>query len=268
MKKFICILALALTFFSASAQRNVIVFGQAKGNNVSNDWVLKLKSSIVEGLVSSGRLDVVDGATLSNLSANAAEAIVQLRDAGAQYYMEATVETITKSSSSKDGKTTYTAKMEYAYQIYEVASSSVIASAKKEHYGTSYDGYDAAIASSFSLVDNDMRSMVNNVFRVGAEIKAVNETHPRKGIVSVYVSAGSSDGVAKGTIFEVFKIMEVAGEKITEKIGEMKIAEVKSASLSLCNVTKGGKEIQSALDDEIPIQIVSRPGLINNILGF
>lgn len=266
MKKFIAIVAFAMCLIPTFAQKNNIVLGKISGNSgVNSQWVTKMKSSILQGLTSTGRLDVVDGAALGGLSSVTSEAIAHLKAAGAQYYLEATLETITTSTETYDGKTTYKAKMEYAYQLYDVSSGSTLTNKKNSHYGSSRDGYDAATADSFSLVDNDIESMVNNVFRVSAEIKAVNETHPKKGIKSVYLGAGSADGVVKGNIFEIFKIMDVAGEKITEKIGEMKVAEVKSANLSLCNVTKGGKELQDALDNEIPVQVISRPPM--DILG-
>lgn len=253
----------------ALAQKQNIVLGKVGGNSgVGSQWVTKLKSGILEGLTSTGRLDVVDGATLGGLSSVTAEAIAQLREAGAKYYLEATLETITTSTDSYDGKTMYKAKMEYAYQLYDVTSAATLINKKNSHYGSSSDGFDAATADAFGLVDNDLVALVNNVFRVSAEIKAVNETHPKKGIKSVYLGAGSSDGVVKGNIFEIFKVMDVAGELITEKIGEMKVVEVKSASLSLCNVTKGGKELQDALDNDIPIQVTSRPPKdIGSLLG-
>ena len=273
MKKIVLIVALLLGMMPVFAQKNTIVLGKTSGNaGVNSQWVTKLKGSILEGLTSTGRIDVVDGATLGGLSDVTSEAMAQLKEAGARYYLEATLETITTGTDSYDGKTMYKAKMEFVYQLYDTFTSTTLTNKKNIHYGSSSDEYDAAIADSFGLVDNDIVSMVNHVFRVSAEIKAVNETHPKKGIKSVYLGAGSSDGVTAGNIFEIFKVMDVAGELITEKIGEMKVVEVKSATLSLCNVTKGGKELQNALDNEIPIQVTSRPpkdilGGINDVLN-
>lgn len=273
MKRIICIITLSLCLIPAFAQKYNIVLGKTSGNSgVNSQWVAKMRSSILQGLTSTGRLDVVDGAAINGLPSVTSEAILKLKEAGMQYYLEATVETITTSTETYDGKTSYKAKMEYTYQLYDVSSGATVSNMKDYHYGSSTSGYDAAIADSFGLVDNDIVSMVNNVFRVSAEIKAVNETHPKKGIKSVYLGAGSSDGVTKGNIFEIFKVMDVAGEKITEKIGEMKVVEVKSANLSLCNVIKGGKELQDAMDNEIPVQVTSRPskdilGGINDVLN-
>lgn len=271
MKRIICVITLSLCLIPAFARKYNIVLGNTSGNSgVKSQWVAKMRSSILQGLTTTGRLDVVDGAAMNGLPSVTSEAILKLKEAGVQYYLEATLETITTSTETNNGKTSYKAKMEYSYQLYDVSSGATVSNMKDSHYGSSLNGYDAAIADSFGLVDNDIVSMVYNEFRVSAEIKAVNETHPKKGIKSVYLGAGSSDGVAKDNIFEIFKVMDVAGEKITEKIGEMKVVEVKSANLSLCNVIKGGKELQDAMDNEIPVQVSSRPpkAILGGILNI
>lgn len=273
MKKLLAILALALCLIPAYAQKRNIVLGKTEGNGVSSQWVVKLRSSILTGLTATGRMEAVDGASLNGLSSDTGQALLQLAEAGGQFYLEAMLEDISTSTETlSSGKTNYKAKLEYSYKLYDVASGTILSNKKIPHYGSSTDGRDAAISDTFGLIDDDIIKMINNVFRVTAEIKAIDETHPKKGIVSVYLGAGSGDGVAAGNIFEIFKVMDVAGEKITTKIGEMKVSEVKSPTLSLCKVTKGGKELQEALDNEIPVQVTSRPpkdplGGLNDVLN-
>lgn len=271
MKKIFFVLAAFVCLTPVFAQKHNVVLGNVSGNE-NQQWVMMLKSSVLQGLTTTGRIDVIDGQSVSGLSSNTAEALVQLKETGAEYLLEAQLESINVETEYLNGKTYYKAKTQFAYQLYCIADGSTAYSNRDFHYGNSTQDRNAAISESFGLVDNDIKAMVNNVFRVTAEIKAINETHPRKGIVSVYLGAGSNDGVAKGNIFEIFKIMEVAGEKITEKIGEMKVEEVKTGSLSMCKVTKGGKELQDCLDNEIPVQVTSRPpkdilGGINNVLN-
>ena len=266
IKRIFVIAAMCLCFMPAFAQKNSIVLGNTTGSSSVNiEWVEKMRSSILAGLTSTGRLRVIDGSTLDNLSSVTSEAIQQMKNAGERYYLEATLETITTSHKYYNSGTTYYAQMEYSYKLYDVSSGTLLSGDRISHRGMSFDGTTDAIVRSVSLVQSDIVSMVNSVFRVKAEIKAVNEANPKKGIISVYVSAGYSDGVAKGNIFEVFKFMNVAGEEITEKIGELKVLELKNEHLSLCKVTKGGKELQAALDDEIPIEIKTRPSGIFEI---
>lgn len=271
MKKFAVVLACLLCLSPAFAQKHSVVLGRVSGAE-GQQWVIMLRSSILQGLTATGRIDVVDGQTINGLSNSTAEALVQLRETTAEYLLEAQLEGISVDSENSNGKTFYKAKTQFAYQLYKVADGSTAYSNRDFHYGNSTQDRNAAITASFTLVDNDIKAMVNNVFRVTAEIKAINESHPKKGVISVYLGAGANDGVAKGNIFEIFKVMEVAGEQITQKIGEMKVEEVKTGSLSVCKVTKGGKELQDCLDNEIPVLVTSRPpkdilGGINNVLN-
>ena len=271
MKKISLIFALLFSLSPVFAQKHSVVLGKVSGNE-GQQWTMMLKSSILQGLTATGRIDVIDGQAINGLSANTAEAIAQLKETGAEFLLEAQLESINVESEYINSKTRYKTKTQFAYQLYNLADGSTAYSNRDYHYGSSTQDRNAAISDSFGLVDNDLKAMVNNVFRVTAEIKAINETHAKKGIVSVYLGAGSDNGVAKGNIFEIFKIMEVAGEKITQKIGEMKVEEVKTGTLSLCKVTKGGKELQDCLDNEIPVQVTSRPpkdilGGINNVLN-
>lgn len=271
MKKVTIILAFLLYLSPVFAQKHSVVLGRVSGNE-GQQWIMMLRSSILQGLTSTGRIDVVDGQSVSGLSSNTADALQQLRGTAAEFLMEAQLEGISVDSEYNNGKTYYKAKTQFAYQLYYIADGSTAYSNRDYHYGNSTQDRNAAIAESFGLVDNDIVAMVNNVFRVTAEIKAINESHPKRGIISVYLGAGSNDGVAKGNIFEIFKVMEVAGEQITQKIGEMKVEEIKTGTLSVCKVTKGGKELQDCLDNEIPISVTSRPpkdviGGINSILN-
>ena len=181
MKKTTIVLAFLLCLTPVFAQKHSVVLGNVSGNE-GQQWVMMLKSSILQGLTTTGRIDVIDGKSVSGLSSQTAEAIGQLKDTGAEFLLEAQLESINVESEYLNGKTYYKAKTQFAYQLYRIA----------------------AISASFGLVDNDIKAMVNNVFRVTAEIKAINETHAKKGIVSVYLGAGSDDGVAKGNIFEIF----------------------------------------------------------------
>ena len=51
---------------------------------------------------------------------------------------------------------------------------------------------------------------------------------------------------------------KVAGEQVDKKIGELKAKEVLSETLTLCDVEKGHKEIQTNYEKNIPLKVVSR----------
>ena len=71
---------------------------------------MMLKSSVLQGLTATGRIDVVDGQSVNGLSTNTAEALAQLKETGAEFLLEAQLESINVESEYLNGKTYYKAK--------------------------------------------------------------------------------------------------------------------------------------------------------------
>lgn len=274
MKKALILLFSVLASLNLSAQKSTVVIGQVDvTSGVKSQWAEVLRSNIVSGLASSPRLIVIDGKTMNDLPSNTADAISKLRETGADCLLTAQITSfIGKTESSSDGKTTwYTATLEYSVTVTNVSDGSTRGNQKETHRGISRSGYDEAYSSAFNSISSDMKKVVSTMFRVSGEIKALAETHPKKGAKTLYVSIGSDAGISAGDILEVFKEVEIAGETISEKIGELKAKEIKSGTLTLCNVSKGGSEIMKAFDDGLKLTVVSRPlkdilGGINNVL--
>ena len=261
MKKAILLLAAVLVSFNMSARKSTLIVGEVDHiSGIDSKWAEKLRSEMISGLVASPRLTVIDGSTVSGMSGDMAKAIEVAREKSADYLLTAQITAFTANKeTNKEGKVTYKTTLEYSWVITNVADGSTKGSKKETHYGSSSSGYDAAYADAFVLISDDMKKLVNDQFRVSGEIKSIAETHPKKGAKTLYIGVGSEDGVAAGNAFEVYKEVEIAGETISEKIGELKAKEVKSGSLTLCNVTKGGVEILNAFDSGLKLIVTSRP---------
>mgnify|MGYP002672487679 CR=1 FL=1 len=261
MKRVLLLLAVALMSLNMTAQKSILLVGEVdRLSGIDSKWAEKLRSEMISGLVASPRLTVIDGSTVSGMSGDIAKAVDVARERNADCLLTAQITSFTgKKETSKEGKVTYKTTLEYSWVITNVADGSTRGSKKETHYGSSGSGYDAAYADAFILVPDDMKKLVNDQFRVSGEIKSIAETHPKKGAKTLYISVGSDDGVAQGNAFEVYKEVEIAGETISEKIGELKAKDIKSGSLTLCNVTKGGVEIQNAFDSGLRLTVTSRP---------
>lgn len=269
MKKRLIVMLALLLSLSLSAQKKNLVVGQVGTvSGIDAKWADVLRSNILSGLSSSPRLVVVDGNTINGLSSNIAEATEQLKANGAEYLLTAQITSfIGKTETSKDGKVSYNTTLEYTTTVLNLSDGSTLCSLSEKHYGSSSDGYTEAYASAFGLIGSDMRSLVDKYFRIVGVIRTIAETHPKKGAKTLYISLGSDNGVAVGNIFEVFKEVDIAGETIAEKIGELKAKEIKSGTLTLCTVTKGGVNIQEAVDNQLTVTVVSRPAKILGGLG-
>lgn len=265
MKKNLLLMAAVLLAANVSAQKTTVAVGAVSGGSgVSGNNITTLRSQMISGLTSTQRLNVID---VNNLGLSASNVRVEdLQAFNIDYLITANIHSITSSSSYKDGKTTYRTEMKYLTTVVDTKTGQVTGTSEETHYGTSYKNWDEAYADLFTLISSDMRTLVNKFFRLSGKIATIDESNPKKGAISVYIEIGSDDGVTAGTIFEVFKIVEVAGQNVSKKIGEIKSKEIASGSLTLCKVTKGGKEIQEAFDDDITLIAVSRPRIGDMLL--
>lgn len=265
MKKLFLILATALLAVNVSAQKTTVAVGSVTGGSgVSSSHISTLRNQMISGLTATQRLNVMD---VNNLGISTSNVKVEdLQPYNIDNLITADIHSIVTSSSYKDGKTTYKAEMKYGIKVVDTKTGQVVGTSEETHYGTSYKGWDDAYSGLFSLIDSDMRSIVNKFFRLSGKIVTIDESNPKKGAITVYIEIGSEDGATTGTNFEVFKLVEVAGQTVTKKIGELKSKEVSGSSLTLCKVTKGGKEIQEAFDDDVVLIAVSKPGFMESLL--
>lgn len=269
MKKILSILVAGLLIIPAMAQKTTVVVANSEaGPGVDSRWTSFLKENIIDGMSSLARLQVVNGSNIQGLSNNAAEAVNQLNQAGVNCYVTSRIDSFTNSYKTKNGKTTYDSKLEYSVVVVNVKDGSTITTFKNTGYGSSSKNYDEAYADAFTLVSSDLKKLANRTFLIRGEVKALQDIHPKKGVQTLYVNVGSEVGVEAKVIFEVFKEVDIAGETIREKIGELKVKEVKSATLSLCTVTKNNKKIQEAYEEGLKLYVQSRPSKWENPLPF
>ena len=80
----------------------------------------------------------------------------------------------------------------------------------------------------------------------------------KKGVKSCYISVGSDAGISKGQIFEVFIKTEIAGEMIDKKVGEVRVDEVLSGTLSKCVVKNGGPDLKRYFEAQVKMTVLTR----------
>ena len=120
------------------------------------------------------------------------------------------------------------------------------------------DSETEAITAAATGAKGRMERFVQNNFKVEATIKALDEVDDKKGVKTCYINIGSNMGVENGQIFEVFGQIQVAGEKVDRKIGEVKVIEVVSGTMSRCSTKSGGPAIKSAFENQQRITVRSR----------
>jgi len=259
-----------LTLLPLAAQDdkpNVLVETFTNKSNASDVACNNLRQEIVSGIIATNRLTVVEASTISDMPKSKNDRLVFLGEMGIQYYIEGTLNSVDTKSKKTDSGTQYEATINYTLTIIDTQSGITKSS---ETFKDSYvigDTEDEAILKAIEYAKKRMSRFVDNNFKVEATIKALDEVD-KKGVKSCYINIGSNAGIQKGQIFEVFSQVEIAGEKINKKIGELKAEEVLSGTLTKCDVKNGGGDIKTCFDSKVPLTVVSRakkPGLLDRV---
>lgn len=249
----------ASTLFAQSSEKtNVCVDQFTYSTNIGTNWVEHLRNCIIEGLTQQSRLNMIDIKTFGELPSAENDKFAKLSEGGVEIVVKGHFTSLDVKSVTKDGKVTYETEINYTLKVVDAQSGQITATQNFKHSGSA-ETKEKSITDSFTLSADDMKRFVNQNFKITGIVKTLDQVDNKKGAKTLYITAGSNAGVESGQPFEVFQEVEMAGEIISKKIGEIKVKDVLSGTLSLCNVNKGGKEIQKAFESGVKLTVVSRP---------
>ena len=249
----------ASTLFAQSSEKtNVCVDQFTYSTNIGTNWVEHLRNCIIEGLTQQSRLNMIDIKTFGELPSAENDKFAKLSEGGVEIVVKGHFTSLDVKSVTKDGKVTYETEINYTLKVVDAQSGQITATQNFKHSGSA-ETKEKSITDSFTLSADDMKRFVNQNFKITGIVKTLDQVDNKKGAKTLYITAGSNAGVESGQPFEVFQEVEMAGEMISKKIGEIKVKDVLSGTLSLCNVNKGGKEIQKAFESGVKLTVVSRP---------
>ena len=249
----------ASTLFAQSSEKtNVCVDQFTYSTNIGTNWVEHLRNCIIEGLTQQSRLNMIDIKTFGELPSAENDKFAKLSEGGVEIVVKGHFTSLDVKSVTKDGKVTYETEINYTLKVVDAQSGQITATQNFKHSGSA-ETKEKSITDSFTLSADDMKRFVNQNFNITGIVKTLDQVDNKKGAKTLYITAGSNAGVESGQPFEVFQEVEMAGEMISKKIGEIKVKDVLSGTLSLCNVNKGGKEIQKAFESGVKLTVVSRP---------
>lgn len=265
MRKLFVMAALLLSVVGAMAQddKPSVLVEKFTNKSTANSSVCNaVQQAIVSGLVGTGRLTVVDAGTMADLPTVKNDRLLFLNDNGIQWMVEGILNSVSSAhkSSTISGKTTYYYEGDVNYTLTLINTETGVTAISETYIESSTgDSSDEAIMRAANDAKGRMNRFVQENFKVEATIKALDEVDNKKGAKSCYISIGSDKGIEAGQIFEVFSQIEIAGEKVDKKIGEVKVQEVMSGTLSRCSVKNGGPAIKSSFENQQKITVRSRP---------
>lgn len=274
MKKITVFLAALAVAFSVNAQEttskhSVALDEVATSANIQQSWIDNLRAEILEGLIGTGRVEVVDVTTVEGLPSGEAEKMEYLADNNAECLLKCQFNSLSTTRKVDDnGKYSWTTKANYTLTLMDLETGGVKTTKTYEEFGYSTDSETESIKSAVGDASNRLTRFVEEAFPLSANVKALDKIHPKKGVETIYITIGSNAGVQPGQPFDAFVETDIAGEIITKKIEKcnVKVKEVVSAGLSLASVSgKGAVELQKAFENGEKVILVSRPKLLDSL---
>lgn len=281
MRKIFSLVALMmLCVISAFAQDNdqnvkkgVCVDEFTFNSSIGTNWVTNLRNNVMEGILKTGRVQVIDITTLKDLPTEEQDRLAKIKELGVDVLLQGHYNSLDCQAKTKDGKTHYETASDFNLTLKNVETGEVISTQNFKNTWYSGETSQESITSALKEAIDDMRKFIDNNFKMEAIIKALDQVHPKKGARTVYITVGSDAGVQVGgglldtalnagasgaSIFDVFQEVKIVDQIATKQIGTLKAKEVMGANLTLCTVTKGGVEIQKAFEQNIKLIVVSR----------
>lgn len=221
--------------------------GSATTTTKHPEYIDALRASIIGGVGNARRVRTVDGQFES------------IAESGCDMYVEATISSIstthrTRVWEDKDKKkhtaSEYKGNVTGNITFKSVNSDEIIKTLtiNTSAYSESWLATeDKALGYCLSSIKNWITDRLNSSYPLHASIvEGAREKKDKE--KEVYIDLGSPSGVYKGMTFTVYVVGQVAGRETKKQIGKLRITEVEGDEISLCKVTKGGKDIKSSLD--------------------
>jgi hypothetical protein len=232
-------------------------------------WVDIFRANAIKGVNESGRVNTVDVANITEFRNEAdAGAMRDLRNRYAvlvknnvDYLVECDVNALTVRDVSRSRKDPprWAAGFSYTVRIVTPKDGKVIATINKlakENEMTS-DVPEKAIQNAAEMVESTMNRYIKDNFRTEGQLLQILSSNDKGEAKLVAVNVGPANGAYKGSKFQVYETVVIAGRKVTNKIGEIKIKEVKDDNFSIGEVKKGGKDILDRLNKGQVLMILS-----------
>lgn len=179
--------------------------------------------------------------------------------ASVNYILSGSTGEISVKSESFNGTTYYSGTLPFSLTMMDATSGQVIDSRSNNRQRSSTDRQTAVndCAKLDGVVSKEYNGLIYKNCSIRVPVLVIQDVSRRGIVETVVVNGGSDIGICDGLTFDVQMESEIAGKKIYKTIGEAKVKEILSGEVTLCQITKGGKEITKVLDDDITVVLTS-----------
>lgn len=179
--------------------------------------------------------------------------------ASVDYILSGNAGDITVKTETLNGTTYYYSTLPFSLTLTDAATGQVVESRSTSRKSSHTDRQSSVndCAKLDGSVDPEYNGLIYKNCAIRVPVMVIQDV-TKKGIVeTVVVNGGSDIGILDGLTFDVQMESEIAGKKIYKTIGEAKVKDILSGEITLCQITKGAKEITKVLDDDITVVLTS-----------
>lgn len=283
-KRFLAAVMLLTAFCSGSAvfaqddfvKPNVFIDYFSRPSNLGTSYSEAVRNQILEGLLSTGRIEVIDVDSRSALKlegerrnqdniseGNDMERLAVMVEEGANYIITGHITNFSVNSKIResDKKTYYSGTLEYTIKLINPNDGKLVNSRNFKH-GTTFE-------ITGTTADECGANLVKKVKRNG--LVFATENFPLTGTIielgeqkkdevkTLYIDLGDAHGLNKKTELIVTLEREIAGRKSNKKIGKLQVESVEGDDITLCKVKDGKKEIMAAFNSGQPLVVKTVP---------
>ena len=174
------------------------------------------------------------------------------------YILTGSTSEITVKTTQRGNYTYYLSTLPFSLTMMDAKTGQVIDSRNTDRK-SNYTDRQASLNDVVKLdgsVRPEYNALVYKNCYIRVPVQVIQDV--RKNRVETVIIAGGSDiGIRDDLTFDVQMESEIAGKKIYNNIGEAKVKEILSGELTLCSITKGGKEVMKMFDDDVTIVLTS-----------
>lgn len=258
MKKTI-FMAVMLIFAAVCAQAQsekprIFVEKITKADAVSGDNAVMVRQGILDGLTKTGRFELIDAVTISDLEPELEKRQREMAD----FILNANVLTVSTNKKVKDGKTKYGCALKYTITLTDAKEQTTVGTKAFDHSPSGlggvmdalelYDSPEKAIAGAAGMIDLDLKEFVIDVLPIEGTVNPADYEAKKDKLEKCYINVGSSNGVKKGDYFAIMEATTRAGRTVYKEIAQLKVEEVIDETLSFCKVTKKQKEALKVME--------------------
>lgn len=231
---------------------------QKKVSTQNENYMPALREALLKGVSNARRLVIKEETPEEPM-----ETFIAHAD-GKCFLLEGTVSSLETGTVLPDklkdaNKASYYGRAVFDIHLKDLQTNEIFLSHHFERESSSYSYYSSAekaLENAIQWANASVTEYLDYVFPLRGCVleKSLEKKDKMK---QVYINLGTNWNVHEDQRFGVYVVGSVAGRETKREIGRLKVEEVLGFDISLCKVSKGGKEIKNAMDSGAMVVVQS-----------